>query len=1518
MASEAKQYAAKLAAQVAVAKLQQRNQLGVLIENLPAIDPQTFATELGRTIARPVRLAVLGGESKPRAPQNVALTTSPTEANVWRNDLEASGGTPLVVLVLGPAAKLNSLRTTVSPLLPEEFRQALVTETIQLLDTPERQAFWSALQGLQDEVGLAALVRFAVAVVDSSTASRATLIDQEWKLTYLLGLIPDDRLFHSAGERSARTEIKKNLEFVRRLRALSSTARKRLVKILEGTDESDPANRLATAVLKFEKKGAKELLKDLKLKDVQDLLKGGGASAPIKEGGERDAPQTKDRIQGDALALEMVLNEDRGIKAAAERFRRAIEPDDDGGIQPDDIVVNRRDIVPRVKIGTAQAAVLFGELLSTSVWGGFVEAPDAADHVGALKLLASGHVEVVPFRPEADGNLVEMLRRAVNQGVTDTKVLSSWEEYATARTKLLKHGPALSDHPMLALAGSHEVRTGARELVRAYGEFLSYLRAAADELRRAGSIEPAKRLFAYVLCLDAAFIRTRDEFVGVAAPTHPFHLWRWLALLDLLEDNKSELLDIGLDILEPLVTDPPAVAPDLLLSPFAVGPQLAKAYPFVPIGSFGALPLFGEPSARQAAKFRARSLGKIAKRFIRLMPHASFGLRVLLVDPPSIAGALEDLLDLPDAFDGDYAVPLHIVVTRTRAGREATDEEDHEIEGLAREVRDVGGTLTLLPPRRTLQEVVDQLADAAPHICVVFDPGQAQEIRIGITSPPALTPLMVPRAYRYDAFDDRLDVIIAGEGPFTNYHDIFCEAIDVPRSDFIGRRSGASRFARDLEALAVGSIWLVIADQGIEPTLRINGTIRLDSQSEAGRDIVTFTAHHETVEDLVADAVRVAGLKPTEETVKRTLHQILQLNGEALLALAKPRPDISLADRRVAKGILGIVAAARWYSETYPDSILISLDDPVSRRWILGSNDDNRQGDLLGLRLTANGVVVESVEVKAHDDASGAIRERNGIIEGKAAIQVDQTIKILKRVLSRENRRAIDTAKADVLRDQLYRAVASRQYTSDQRARFVQMLEDLFSVGPQQIVGLIFSVELLSGVSPISPSAPAQAKTSAGNLVGLVQLTESDALPLPSAGSLPRAEKVAEVAQLEATTQQEETPRKDDVAETKTLGSVPRNSAPPDGSTTQKPLRILIGTTGTNEEVVWEPARPDTPLNNFGLLVTGDSGTGKTQVLRAVISEVARSGFPVCAFDFKNDYAVSSFSTPEGLRVFDIDRDGLPFNPLALVGDHRGEAQPVRLIHELTSILRRIFSLGDQQEARLKKAMRQAFDSRGIASEKRHVVETAPPAPSFADVVAILSADDKNEALINRVSPLFDLNLFPASDAVSATFHELLSESVVLDLHGLPDDKIKAALAEFIIVRLHGHLLKGDQPRHFRRLLVFDEAWRVRSSERLEELAREGRAFGVGIAIGTQFPGDIPENLAGNLASQILLQNSDSDHRKSVARTLTGASSGPAATQVIRQIDRLQKHEGFFRNQHYTPYVLVKTEPHYRRKPRTG
>lgn len=114
----------------------------------------------------------------------------------------------------------------------------------------------------------------------------------------------------------------------------------------------------------------------------------------------------------------------------------------------------------------------------------------------------------------------------------------------------------------------------------------------------------------------------------------------------------------------------------------------------------------------------------------------------------------------------------------------------------------------------------------------------------------------------------------------------------------------------------------------------------------------------------------------------------------------------------------------------------------------------------------------------------------------------------------------------------------------------------------------------------------------------------------------------------------------------------------------------------------------------------------------------------------------------------------------------------------------------------------------------------------------------------------------------------------------------------------------------------FDEAHRVKDSKRLESLMREGRAFGIGIVIGTQFPGDIPESMAGNLATQLFLMNNQANHRRFVVAQLLGTTSSSEARQLLDELSNLRPLEGIFSNAHHKG-LLVRVLPHYARQPRT-
>ena len=350
---------------------------------------------------------------------------------------------------------------------------------------------------------------------------------------------------------------------------------------------------------------------------------------------------------------------------------------------------------------------------------------------------------------------------------------------------------------------------------------------------------------------------------------------------------------------------------------------------------------------------------------------------------------------------------------------------------------------------------------------------------------------------------------------------------------------------------------------------------------------------------------------------------------------------------------------------------------------------------------------------------------------------------------------------------------------------------------------------------------------------------------------------------------------------------------------------FLIGSNlVSQEDVYWDPMSVDRPLNNFGVFISGDSGTGKTQLIRAMIAAMSSANIPVWIFDFKNDFSDPTFVEANQLEVVNVNRQGLPFNPLALVDPNGTGVQPIRHIHELKDALERIYKLGVRQAGRLRKAFVRAYEDCGI-DPHRFIPEPPEKCPSFSNVRRILEQDETdNEGLLNRLSPLIDFGFFPDNEAIR--FREMLGRSVVLQLHDLPNDRIKQALSEFVIMRLHTLLLRGEQPRALRRMLVFDEAWRVSKNQHLVELGREGRAFGVGLVVSSQFPADVPESLRGNLATKVYLANTDARHRSLVARQLGLLPEDPMLVGLAR-------HEGFVQSSQFSPPCRVRTKPYFER-----
>ncbi|MDP2815738.1 MAG: type IV secretion system DNA-binding domain-containing protein, partial [Rectinemataceae bacterium] len=530
--------------------------------------------------------------------------------------------------------------------------------------------------------------------------------------------------------------------------------------------------------------------------------------------------------------------------------------------------------------------------------------------------------------------------------------------------------------------------------------------------------------------------------------------------------------------------------------------------------------------------------------------------------------------------------------------------------------------------------------------------------------------------------------------------------------------------------------------------------------------------------------------------------------------------------------------------------------------------------------------------------------------------QIDNKISILKRILPKVGTTSIDKARREVLRDQLYMAVAHREIPSEQRIRAVNMLKEFFDADDVNMVGRLFVVHVETQRTPKYPIVPKENKVQSpqGNPIEVYEILESEA----------DIDAVAETASMSTGGEPfdlsdsgpsfEVTSEK--TSEHKEANNVLREPVVSTLESTKQTIvqivesePVFIGKDPLGNDITWD----STKNPNFGIMVTGDPGYGKTQTIRALMSELRKKGYPVLVFDFKNDYSDNDFVKELNLKVYDIVENGLPFNPLTLLPNETGMVQPIRQCHDLTSIIARVEGLKEQQQYRLVEAMKRSYEKHGIDPKAKVRPEEISSEPIFDEVLEELANDDDvAKTVLYRLQKFSDLGLFPTTKQ-EVNFDELIQDGVVLTMNDEANAPLMQILAEIMIVKLHALVKRGDQPRALKRLLVFDEAWRIAKSQRLVELAREGRSFGLGIIVGTQKPKDIPENLMSCLRTQIYLFNNEPDDQKIILKSLCNTTSGSTAERLLRVIKGFGKFEGYISSAQYQQGVRVNIVPHYDR-----
>jgi hypothetical protein len=293
-------------------------------------------------------------------------------------------------------------------------------------------------------------------------------------------------------------------------------------------------------------------------------------------------------------------------------------------------------------------------------------------------------------------------------------------------------------------------------------------------------------------------------------------------------------------------------------------------------------------------------------------------------------------------------------------------------------------------------------------------------------------------------------------------------------------------------------------------------------------------------------------------------------------------------------------------------------------------------------------------------------------------------------------------------------------------------------------------------------------------------------------------------------------------------------------------IKFQVGTTADGfrqEPRFFHPS--DTNLNQLNIGVVGDLGTGKTQLLKALIYRIAAAAPAnrgikprIIIFDYKRDYSDPDFVAAVGARVIKPHR--LPINVFDLRHSPESLTPWLDRFNFFSDILDKVYSgIGPVQRRGLKAAVKKAYEDSAAAGRQ----------PTIYDVSATYAemTDGKADSPSAILEDMVDRELFHPEPEKAEPVEKFLEGVVVIDLASLgQDDRAKNTLVAIMLNLFYEQMLRipkrpfeGTEPqlRALDSLLLVDEADNIMRYEFdvLRKVLLQGREFGVGVILASQY-----------------------------------------------------------------------------------
>lgn len=289
-------------------------------------------------------------------------------------------------------------------------------------------------------------------------------------------------------------------------------------------------------------------------------------------------------------------------------------------------------------------------------------------------------------------------------------------------------------------------------------------------------------------------------------------------------------------------------------------------------------------------------------------------------------------------------------------------------------------------------------------------------------------------------------------------------------------------------------------------------------------------------------------------------------------------------------------------------------------------------------------------------------------------------------------------------------------------------------------------------------------------------------------------------------------------------------------------------------DVIWEPCNTDLLFHtNTGII--GTMGTGKTQFTKSLIAQLycQRKNNPISGnlgiliFDYKGDYNLSQtdFVEVTGASVYRPYK--LPFNPLSICkSDNSLPLLPKHIANTFKDTLVKACAntkLGAIQENTLRRFILDAYEAKGIIPSDPSTWDKVPP--TFETVYRLYMDDEetkKNDSLASIMDKIHEFEIFESDPSKTQSLFDVLNGVTVIDLSGYDQDiqnLVVGIMVDLFYSQMHaaGHSEIEGNLRQLTKMILVDEADNFLSQgfPSLKKILKEGREFGVGTILSTQF-----------------------------------------------------------------------------------